>query len=113
MTDKGRRRRHGSGGKGARSLLGEVQAARALARTPGWRREGAELVRTYGFGDFREAMLFVNAVAALAERRAHHPDVIIRYREVTLRLWTHSAGGLTALDFDLARAIDAWCAPAA
>ena len=88
------------------SLLGEGEIAAELATTPGWSRNGTAIEKTYRFTDFTSAMLFVNGVAALAEREGHHPDVTVRYDEVTLALWTHSAGGLTARDFELARKID-------
>jgi 4a-hydroxytetrahydrobiopterin dehydratase len=52
-------------------------------------------------------MVFINWVAALAERANHHPDMTIRYNEVTVSVWTHSDGGLTTKDFALARGIDA------
>ena len=52
-------------------------------------------------------MAFVNHVADLAEKMDHHPDILIQYKKVTLTLSTHSAGGLTALDFELAKKIDA------
>ena len=71
-----------------------------------WAREGDELVKSVTRKDFAEAMRFVNAVAALAERANHHPDIAISWNRVTLRLSTHSAGGLTSLDLDLAAAID-------
>ena len=87
--------------------LDEAAVTAELARTPGWRRAGPAIERTWRFAGFKEAMVFVNGVAALAERENHHPDVTIHYNEVTLSLWTHSAGGLTARDFDLARTIDA------
>lgn len=89
------------------SLLGEGEIAAELATTPGWSRNGTAIEKTYRFTDFTSAMLFVNGVAALAERANHHPDIAIRYSAVTLSLWTHSAGGLTARDFALARRIDA------
>jgi 4a-hydroxytetrahydrobiopterin dehydratase len=88
------------------SRLDDAQAAAELAQTPGWTRSGRAIERTYRFEDFKEAMIFVNRVAWLAERVGHHPDVTIRYNEVTLAVWTHSEGGLTAKDFSLARAID-------
>jgi 4a-hydroxytetrahydrobiopterin dehydratase len=72
-----------------------------------WRRDGDELVKVAKRGDFAGALAFVNAVGALAEAANHHPDIDIRWDTVTLRLTTHSAGGLTAKDLDLARAIDA------
>jgi 4a-hydroxytetrahydrobiopterin dehydratase len=87
------------------SRLDEAGAIEALRRTPGWERTGAEIRRTYRFGDFREALAFVNRVGELAERAGHHPDIDIRYNTVTLALSTHDAGGLTDKDFELARAI--------
>ena len=88
------------------SPLGDGEIAGELARTPGWRRSGEAIERTYRFRDFNEAMVFVNRVASLAERANHHPDVTIRYNEVTLSVWTHSDGGLTPKDFAFARSID-------
>src|SRR4029453_1627709 len=89
------------------SLLGEVEVAAELARTPGRKQSGQALERLYRFRDFREAIVFVNWVAAIAERANHHPDVTIRFNEVTISVWTHSDGGITPKDFSLARWIDA------
>jgi 4a-hydroxytetrahydrobiopterin dehydratase len=72
-----------------------------------WRREGDGLVKVAKRGDFAGALAFVNAVGALAEAANHHPDIDLRWDTVTLRLTTHSEGGLTAKDLDLARSIDA------
>jgi 4a-hydroxytetrahydrobiopterin dehydratase len=71
-----------------------------------WERQGNELVREHKSRDFAGAMEFVNAVAERAEAANHHPDIDIRWNTVTLRLSTHSAGGLTQADLDLAREID-------
>jgi len=87
--------------------LDEPGVAAALRAAPGWERAGAEIRRTYRFRDFREALAFVTRVGALAEAAGHHPDIDIRYNAVTLALTTHDAGGLSAKDFELARAIDA------
>ena len=73
----------------------------------GWQREGDELVKVVTRRDFAGALAFVNAVGALAEEANHHPDIDIRWNTVTLRLTTHSAGGLTGNDVELARAVDA------
>ena len=86
--------------------LDEPGIVAALRAAPGWQRAGAEIRRVYRFADFREALAFVNRVGALAEAAGHHPDIDIRYNTVTLALTTHDAGGLSAKDFDLARAID-------
>ena len=72
-----------------------------------WQRQGDELVKVAKRADFAGALAFVNAVGARAEEADHHPDIDIRWNTVTLRLSTHSAGGLTAKDVELARAIDA------
>ncbi|HEY8416141.1 MAG TPA: 4a-hydroxytetrahydrobiopterin dehydratase [Thermaerobacter sp.] len=86
--------------------LDESAIRQRLAALPGWERAGNAIRRTYRLSTFRDAVFFVNAVAALAEERDHHPDIDIRYRQVTVTLTTHSAGGLTDQDFDLAAAID-------
>jgi 4a-hydroxytetrahydrobiopterin dehydratase len=87
------------------SRLDEAAIADALRRTPGWERAGDVIRRSFRFRDFAEALAFVNRAGALAEAAGHHPDVDIRYNVVTLALTTHDAGGLTARDFDLARAL--------
>jgi 4a-hydroxytetrahydrobiopterin dehydratase len=89
------------------ALLTETEIQERLGRLPGWERRGNEIRRTWSFADFAGSMAFVNRVAELAETADHHPDIDIRYSKVTLVLSTHSAGGLTARDFDLAEAIGA------
>jgi 4a-hydroxytetrahydrobiopterin dehydratase len=71
-----------------------------------WQRDGDALVKVVRRGDFAGALAYVNAVGALAEAVDHHPDIDIRWDAVTLRLSTHSAGGLTAKDLDLAAEVD-------
>lgn len=60
------------------------------------------LERTFSFGGFREELAFVNRVGELAEAENHHPDIAIHYNRVTLRWWTHTAGGITDRDRELA-----------
>ena len=79
----------------------------ALAGVPGWKRQNASITRTFEHKDFVAAMAFVQKVAVAAEAAWHHPDIDIRWNKVTLVLSTHSEGGLTQKDFDLARQIDA------
>jgi 4a-hydroxytetrahydrobiopterin dehydratase len=86
-------------------VLTPAQINDSLARLPDWKLEGGNLVRTLVFTDFREAMSFVNSVAALAERAGHHPDIDIRYNKVRLALSTHDAGGITGKDVALAAEI--------
>lgn len=79
------------------------------AALPGlsWEREGDEIVRTFDCGSFPKALKFVNALGERAEAANHHPDIDIRWKNVTLRLSTHDAGGLTQKDLDLAKEINA------
>ena len=79
----------------------------ALVKVPVWKRSGSVISRTFQFKDFVVAMKFVNAVARLAEKAWHHPDIDIRWNKVTLALTTHSEGGLTRKDFQLAAKFDA------
>ncbi|HUB72292.1 MAG TPA: 4a-hydroxytetrahydrobiopterin dehydratase [Acidimicrobiales bacterium] len=87
-------------------LLDEGTVDAAVAAGLGWRREGKELVKVWSGKDFAASLAYVNAVGALAEEANHHPDIDIRWGQVTLRLSTHSAGGLTQADIDLARRVD-------
>jgi len=87
-------------------LLKDEEIAERLKELSGWERRGKEIHRLKQFADFTSAMEFVNRVAQLAEAADHHPDILIEYNRVTLKLSTHSAGGLTLKDFDLARQIN-------
>jgi len=69
------------------------------------------LERTFELPSFRDAIAFVGRVADLAEEANHHPDIAISYKKVTLRWTTHSAGGLTDLDYELASRTDALAEP--
>jgi 4a-hydroxytetrahydrobiopterin dehydratase len=88
-------------------LLTENQISAELAELPAWTREGNSIVTTTVRKDFRDALLYLGAVAYLAEKASHHPDIAIEWNKVTLTLSTHSAGGLTANDVALARQISA------
>lgn len=87
------------------AIIANAEIDRALAQTP-WKREGDEIVRVVKRANFAEALAFVNEVGRLAEEADHHPDVDIRWDTVTLRLSTHSAGGITEADLALAQSID-------
>lgn len=88
------------------ALLHADEVQRELEALPGWMLENGELVREFRFPRYLDGIAFVNAVATLAEAANHHPDMEVGWRKVRLRLCTHSAGGLTALDFALARKVD-------
>lgn len=89
----------------APNLLTDDEVAKGLEGLS-WEREGDEITKTVKLKDFAEALAWVNQVGALAEAKGHHPDIAISWNTVSLRLSTHSAGGLTALDLELAGEID-------
>ena len=98
------------------SKLTDEEIDTALQGLTDWARDGDVLAATYRRRDWRDALDFVNHIGDEAERRDHHPDVCIsRYRIVTIRLTTHSDGGITQRDVNLARwiagAASAWVAP--
>ncbi len=88
----------------AKLTAAEIKTGLATARK--WKKKGNAIHRLFEWEDFAEAMKFVNAVARAAEKADHHPDIDIRWNKVTMSLSTHSAGGLTSNDFDMARKID-------
>lgn len=90
----------------ARPLLSDAEIDRALGDID-WERDGDRIAKTVRLEDFRAAMAFVNRVAQIAEQLNHHPDISISWNRVTLAVSTHDSGGLTDVDFELARAVDA------
>ena len=88
-------------------LLNDEEIEVGLASLPAWTRAGGSISRTVELADFKAAMLFTGAVAYMAEKANHHPDILIEWNKVTLTLSTHSAGGLTAADIALAGHLDA------
>ena len=73
-----------------------------MADPDAWNEVVDALERTFEFDDFRGALAFVNRIGELAESENHHPDIAIHYSKVTLRWWTHTAGGITDRDRELA-----------
>jgi 4a-hydroxytetrahydrobiopterin dehydratase len=89
-----------------KGLLTEEDIQKGLRSLKGWKREGSEIAKQFELKDFVHAIGFVNSVALLAEKANHHPDLDIRWNKVKLVLSTHSAGGLTEKDFNLAKQIE-------
>jgi 4a-hydroxytetrahydrobiopterin dehydratase len=85
--------------------MSDTEVKAALADLPGWELAGSDIVREYKFADYKAALEFVNQVGERAEAANHHPDIDIRWNKVTLVLATHSEGGLTQLDIELAHRI--------
>ena len=86
--------------------LPDDAVVRELAALPGWSRDGDEIVRTFDRGNFNGSIAFVDAIATAANAADHHPDLVISWNQVTVRLSSHDAHGLTERDFALARAVD-------
>lgn len=88
------------------TILGDSQIDERLAAGE-WHRQGQSIVREWKLDDFAQALAFVNRVAEAAEAANHHPDILLHgWNKVRLELSTHSEGGLTQADFDLAARID-------
>ncbi|MFL5574272.1 MAG: 4a-hydroxytetrahydrobiopterin dehydratase [Gemmatimonadaceae bacterium] len=87
--------------------LSDIAIQRDLGNLSGWSRRGDVITKTFQFRNFLAGIDFVTAIAKAAEAADHHPDIDIRYTKVTCTLSTHSAGGITQKDLDMARQIDA------
>jgi 4a-hydroxytetrahydrobiopterin dehydratase len=87
-------------------LLSAAEVKRELRWLKGWRQKGRFLEKTFEFKAFMDGMRFIDAIAIIAEREEHHPDIHVRYTTVKLQLQTHSEGGVTEWDVELARAIE-------
>src|SRR4051812_17454418 len=85
--------------------LNDGEITQQLATLGGWTRNGEKIARQFQFKDFVTAWTFMAGCALVAERLGHHPEWFNVYRTVKVELSTHDAGGLSALDFELARAM--------
>lgn len=90
----------------AQTKLDTASVKAWLEDREGWKLKSKSIIKTYKFESFRNCIVFVNRVATLADEKDHHPDIDIRYDQVTITLSTHSAGGLTDKDLDLAKSVD-------
>jgi len=88
-------------------LLSDEEIEDRLGAVEGWSRDGDAIVREFERGDFVGSVRFVDALVGPAEDLGHHPDLEVSWATVTVRISTHSEGGLTATDFELAARIDA------
>lgn len=91
----------------AMALLSDAEIEDRLAGLAGWSRAGAAIEKRFERGDFVGSVAFVDSLVAPAEEMNHHPDLAISWDTVTVTISTHSEGGLTAADFELAAKIDA------
>lgn len=88
------------------ALLGDSEIEARLAEHPGWERAGEAIAKTFERGDFVGSVRFVESIVNPAEAMNHHPDLEISWDKVKVSIATHSEGGITAADFELAAKID-------
>ena len=88
-------------------VLAPDEIRRRLAEHPGWTFDGLAIVRTFDRVDFNGSIAFINAIAAVANRLDHHPDLALAWNDVTVRTWSHDVAAISARDFTLIAAIDA------
>lgn len=88
-------------------MLSDSEIEASLGELEGWERSGDAIVKTYERGDFVGSVRFVESLVEPAEDMGHHPDLEISWDKVEVTISTHSEGGLTANDFELAKKIDA------
>lgn len=111
MSDhrKGNRSAGSPGVPHARAGAARLDAAAIeaqLADLPGWQRRGEQIEKSYEFGDYYRTIAFVNAIAFIAHREDHHPELAVSYGRCGVALSTHDAGGITGNDFIVAAAIE-------
>jgi 4a-hydroxytetrahydrobiopterin dehydratase len=87
--------------------LSDEEIQERLEGVEGWKREGDAIQKEFELDDFKGSVGFVNRLTPVAEAMNHHPDLEISWNRVTVRTTTHSEGGLTGNDFELAEKIDA------
>ncbi|MDE1853367.1 MAG: 4a-hydroxytetrahydrobiopterin dehydratase [Thaumarchaeota archaeon] len=88
-------------------LLSDSEIDSRLRALKGWRHEGEFITKSYEFESFMDGIDFIRKVAEVAEKYEHHPDIHVRYTDVTLSVQTHSEGGVTEWDIGLAEKIEA------
>lgn len=87
--------------------LNRQQFEAMLSELDGWEaKDDKRLEKSFEFADFASAMRLANAIAEIAEQEGHHPDLLVRWGELKVELWTHKIDGLTESDFILAAKID-------
>ena len=92
--------------KPSTTKLSASEIADQLKRLPSWRLDNGAIVREYTTDGWPTTLMLVNAIGFFAEAADHHPDLAVSWGKVQVKLWTHSAGGVTASDVELARLIE-------
>ena len=88
------------------ALLSDDDVTERLKELEGWRQRGEYIVKSFDRGDFVGSVKFVDSIVEPAEEMNHHPDIAISWSQVEVAISTHSEGGLTANDFELAKKVE-------
>ena len=89
-----------------KEALSADEIQRRLAELPEWKQQDKSIVRVQTFPSYKDALDFVYQVGLTAEAHNHHPDIIMNFKRVEVRYWTHTARGITALDFKMAKVVE-------
>lgn len=89
-----------------KQALSQTEIVQRLADLPQWKQEDKALVRVQTFPAYKDALDFVYQVGLAAEANDHHPDITMNFKRVTVRYWTHTARGISALDFKMAGIVE-------
>lgn len=92
--------------KPSTTKLSPAEITEQLKTLASWRLENGAIVREYATDGWPTTLMLVNAIGFFAEAADHHPDLVVSWGKVQVKLWTHSAGGVTASDVELARLIE-------
>ncbi len=90
----------------ATSLLSVDALHEALVHLPGWQVQNNALAREYAAQSYLDGLARLNVIAQLSEDADHHPELILAWGKLTIRFWTHTVQGITALDLELARQVE-------
>ncbi len=89
-----------------KDALSQTEITKRLHDLPEWKQAEKALVRVQTFPAYKDALDFVYQVGLAAERHNHHPDIIMNFKRVEVRYWTHTARGISALDFEMAGIVE-------
>ncbi len=90
----------------SKNALSQDEISRRLQDLPEWKQEDKELVRVQTFPNYKDALDFVYQVGLAAEKANHHPDIVMNFKRVSVKYWTHTARGISALDFEMAFVVE-------
>jgi 4a-hydroxytetrahydrobiopterin dehydratase len=88
------------------ALLSDEEIKERLKEIPGWQHRGESIVKSFDRGDFVGSIKFIDSLVKPAEDMNHHPDLAVSWSQVEVAISTHSEGGITENDFELAKKVE-------